>query len=173
MQEGNTKCNFFLRSREFSGCSSGSRPAKRHLRSPKSDKTDAAIVLHLVVTPDHAGHANHFELQEMLVRETPPLPSLRLGRPNLPLEVGLFARQPLGLTLAHDLLAEPFCLEALLELLEVVDDILATLDDRIAGRDGAIGGDTELEGREERMWDFVGGEYDVVVLEEALGKEVA
>jgi hypothetical protein len=108
----------------------------------------------------------------MLVRETPPLPSLRLGRPNLPLEVGLFARQPLGLTLAHDLLAEPFCLEALLELLEVVDDILA-LDDRIAGRDGAIGGDTELEGREERMWDFVGGEYDVVVLEEALGKEVA
>jgi hypothetical protein len=100
------------------------------------------------------------------------LPALQhLARSSL--EGILLACLALGLALADDLLAEPLGGEALLQLLEVLDDIAAALDDRILGRDGAVGRDTQLKGREERVGDLVGGEDDVVVLEEALREKVA
>jgi hypothetical protein len=89
------------------------------------------------------------------------------------LEIVLLACLALGLALANNLLAEPLGGEALLQLLEILDDIAAALDDRILGRDRAVGRDTQLKGREERVGDFVGGENDVVVLEKALREKIA
>jgi hypothetical protein len=56
---------------------------KRHLHIFKVDKIGAAVVLHRIVTPGHAGHVNRFELQEMLVRELLQYPALALeGSPH-------------------------------------------------------------------------------------------
>jgi hypothetical protein len=92
---------------------------------------------------------------------------------TLCLVVLLFARNALSFALADNLLAEPLGVKALLQLFEVADYVLAAPDDGILGGDGAVGGDAQLEGREQRMGDLVGGEDDVVVLEETLRKEVA
>ena len=89
------------------------------------------------------------------------------------LEVVLLAGHTLRLALAHNLLAQPLGREAVLQLVQVHNDVPAALDDRILGCDSAVGGDAELESREERVGDFVRREDDVVVLEEALGEEVA
>jgi len=92
---------------------------------------------------------------------------------TLRLVVLLFACHALGFALADNLLAEPLGVEALLQLLEVADNVLTAPDDGILGSDGAVGGDAQLEGCEQRMGDLVGGEDDVVVLEEALREQVA
>jgi hypothetical protein len=100
------------------------------------------------------------------------IPALQhLARSSL--EVVLLACLALGLALADNLLAEPLSGEALLQLLEVLDNIAAALDDRILGRDCAVGRDAQLKGREERVGDLVGGEDDVVVLEKALREKIA
>jgi hypothetical protein len=89
------------------------------------------------------------------------------------LEVVLLTRHALRLAFADNLLAEPLRLEALLQHLEVLDDVLAALDDGVLRGDGAVGRDAKLEGREERMGDLVCGEDNEVILEEALGEEIA
>ena len=57
--------------------------------------------------------------------------------------------------------------------MQVGDDVLAALDYRLLGGDAAVGGDAQLERRKERVRDLVGGEDDVVVLEQALREQVA
>jgi hypothetical protein len=83
------------------------------------------------------------------------------------------ACNPVRLALADNLLAEPFGLEAAVQDVQIRDDILAAADDSLLGCDGAVGLDAQLEGGEERVGNLVGGEDDVLVLEEALGEEVA
>ena len=83
------------------------------------------------------------------------------------------ARNPVCLALANDLLAEPFGLEAAVQYVQILNDVLAASDNSLLRCDCAIGLDSELEGREERVGDFVRREDDVVVLEEALRKEIA
>lgn len=83
------------------------------------------------------------------------------------------ARNPVRLALADNLLAEPFCLEAAVQDVQIRDDILAAADDSLLGCDGAVGLDAQLEGSKKRVGNLVGGEDDVLVLEEALGEEVA
>jgi hypothetical protein len=83
------------------------------------------------------------------------------------------ARNPVRLALADNLLAEPFRLEAAVQDVQIRDDVLAAADDSLLGCDGAVGLDAQLESSEERVGNLVGGEDDVLVLEEALGEEVA
>lgn len=100
---------------------------------------------------------------------SPPVPP----SPNYHLVIILLTRHTLCLALAHNALAQPLGREALLQLLEVLDDIATALDDSVLGGNAAIGGDAELKGCEERVGNLVCGEDDVLVLEEALGDEVA
>ena len=83
------------------------------------------------------------------------------------------SRNPVCLALANNLLAEPFRLEAAVQNVQIRDDILAAADDSLLGCDGAVGLDAQLEGSKKRVGNLVGGEDDVLVLEEALGEEVA
>jgi hypothetical protein len=91
----------------------------------------------------------------------------------LRLEVVLLASHALRLALANNLLAQPLSREALLQQLQVLNNVSAALDDGILGCDCAVGRDAQLKGREERVRDFVCGEDNVVVLEQALREEVA
>lgn len=50
---------------------------------------------------------------------------------------------------------------------------MAALDDGILGRASAVCLDAQLEGGEERVGDFVCGEDNVVIFEEALRDQVA
>jgi hypothetical protein len=90
-----------------------------------------------------------------------------------PLEVVLFALLALCRTVADNALADPLGLEAVVQLLQILNDVAATANDGLLGCDAAVGLHAELEGCEERMGNLVGGEDDVVVLEEALRKEIA
>lgn len=76
---------------------------------------------------------------------------------------------------SHLLEFEFFC-ELLIELLKLGDEFTAGLDDGSFGRDVAVGVDAELESREERVGDLVGGESDVVhaveLVAEHVGKSV-
>jgi hypothetical protein len=110
------------------------------------------------------------ERRDMHVRENPLQPSDTFART---LEVVLLASHALRLTLTDNLLAQPLGRKALLQQLEVLNNVPAALDDGILGCHCAVGRDAELKGCEERMWDFVRGEDNVVVLEEALREEVA
>ena len=101
----------------------------------------------------------------------PCSPGLHLHCPKL--EVVLLSRDPLRLAFRHNLLAEPLLLEAVVQSLQVLDNVPAGADDCVLGRDGAVSLNAELESREERVRDFVRGEYDVVVLEETLREQVA
>lgn len=83
------------------------------------------------------------------------------------------ARDPVRLALADNLLAEPFGLEAAVEDVQIRDDVLAAADNSLLGCDGAVGLYAQLESGEEGVGNLVGGEDDVLVLEEALGEEVA
>lgn len=60
------------------------------------------------------------------------------------------------------LLQLEFFRELLVKLLQLSDELTACLDDSGFGRDLAIGVNTKLEGRKERMRDLVGGEGDVI-----------
>lgn len=131
------------------------------------DTFGAPVILHHIKTPYHASHASPFERQDMHVLETNSSPTLCYQ-----LVVVLVARHALRLALADNALAQPLGREALLQLLQVLNDVPATLDNGVLGRNGAVGGDAQLEGREQRVRDLVGGEDDVVVLEEALGDKV-
>lgn len=88
------------------------------------------------------------------------------------LEVAALAGRPLGIALANDTLAKPLRCKAAVQRVQVSYNVLAALDDCVTGRDGAVGRDAQFEGSEERVRDFVCGEGDVGVLEEALGEEV-
>lgn len=99
--------------------------------------------------------------------------SLRREQPKHRLKVVLLTRNALGFTLGDNLLAEPLLLEAVVESLKILNNVPASADDGVFGGDGAIGLDAELEGSEERVGHLVRGEADVVVLEEALGEQVA
>ena len=83
------------------------------------------------------------------------------------------ARDPVRLALADNLLAEPFGLEAAVEDVQIRDDVLAAADDSLLGCDGAVGLYAQLKSGEERVGNLVGGKDNVLVLEEALGEEVA
>ena len=54
-----------------------------------------------------------------------------------------------------------------------MNDVAAGLDDGVLGCNRAVSRDADFDRREERVGHLVGGEGDVVVLEEALGQEVA
>lgn len=73
----------------------------------------------------------------------------------------------------HDRLVDPLSVEAALQRLQVRDDVPACANEGLLGCDTAICGDAELECSEERVGNFVGGEVDAWVAEQALGKEVA
>ena len=88
------------------------------------------------------------------------------------LEVVQLPLLPLGLALADNALAEPLSSKTVVELLEVLHDIPTAADDGVLGRHRAIRLNAELKGREERMWDLVGGKHDVIVLEQTLGEQV-
>jgi hypothetical protein len=115
-------------------------------------------------------HASPFERQDMHVHVHETTLS---SNPPLHLVVVLLARHALCLALADNALAQPLGREALLQLLEVLNDVATALDDGVLGGNGAVGGDAQLEGREEWVRNLVGGEDNVLVLEEALGNEVA
>ena len=89
------------------------------------------------------------------------------------LECITLARDPVRLALADDLLAKPFSLETAVQDVQILDDILAASDDSLFWCNCAVGLYTEFEGREKRVGHLVGGEDDVLVLEQALRKEVA
>jgi hypothetical protein len=91
--------------------------------------------------------------------------------PKNRLEIALTSRA-LGVSLADNALAQPFGLEAALKNLELIDGILAALDEGVLGGHGAVGGDAEVEGGEERVRDLVSGEGDLWVLEETLREHV-
>lgn len=57
--------------------------------------------------------------------------------------------------------------------MQIRDDILAGPHNRLLWCNRAIGLDTQLERREQRVRDFVRGENNVLVLEQALREEVA
>jgi hypothetical protein len=106
----------------------------------------------------------------MYPSQTPSILTHTLGAD---LEVLLFALLALTLALADNLLAEPLGLEAALQGVKVHDDVTAALDDGVLRCDGAVSGDAEFEGREQWVGNLVCGEDDIVVLEEALGDQVA
>lgn len=62
--------------------------------------------------------------------------------------------------------------ELLVQLLQLGDELSAGLDDGGLGRDVAVGVDAELEGREKRVRDLVGGEGDVLHAVELVAEEV-
>jgi hypothetical protein len=62
--------------------------------------------------------------------------------------------------------------ELLVELLQLGDELAASLDDGGFGSDLAVGVNAELEGGEERVRDFVGGEGDVVHAEQLVAQHV-
>lgn len=72
---------------------------------------------------------------------------------------------------SHLLELELLC-ELLVELLQLGDELAACLDDSGFGCDVAVGVDAQLEGREERVWDLVGGEGDVVHAVELVAEHV-
>jgi hypothetical protein len=88
------------------------------------------------------------------------------------LEVVLLPGHTLLLALADNLLAEPLRLKAALQGIKLHDNVGAAFNDRILGCHAAVRRDTEFESREQWMRDFVCGEDDVVILEEALGNQV-
>jgi hypothetical protein len=70
------------------------------------------------------------------------------------------------------LLQLEFLGELLVELLQLGDELAASLDNGGFGSDLAVGVDAELEGGEERVRDFVGGESDVVHAEQLVAQHV-
>lgn len=116
-----------------------------------------------------------FERREMhahAVKLLAHLPSSRI-LPYYLIALVVLARKTFRLAFTNNLLAEPLSRKAALEHAEISYDIATALDDRVLGCDGAVGRDAQLEGCEERVRYFVGGEDDVIVLEEALREKVA
>lgn len=92
---------------------------------------------------------------------------------QLRLKVVLLPLLPLSLALADNALAEPFRGETVIQFLQILYNVLTAADDGVLGRNRAIGLDPKLEGCEEWVGDLVCGEDNVVILEKALGEEVA
>lgn len=89
------------------------------------------------------------------------------------LEVVLLALLALRLALADNALAEPLLLEAIIELLKVLDHVATAANNSFLGGNGTVRLNAKLEHGEQRMWNLVGGEDNLIVLEEALREEVA
>lgn len=89
------------------------------------------------------------------------------------LECISLSRDSVRLALADNLFAEPLGLEATIQDMQILNNVFAAPDNGLLRRNCAIGLDAKLEGCEERVGDFVGGEDNVIVLEETLGEEVA
>lgn len=70
------------------------------------------------------------------------------------------------------LLELEFLRELLIELLQLSDEFTAGFDDSSFGCDFAVGVDAELESREERVRDLVGGEGDVLHAVELVAEHV-
>jgi hypothetical protein len=89
------------------------------------------------------------------------------------LEVILLPLLPLRLALRHNPLTQPLCLKAFIQLGQILNDQSTSSHDSFLGCNSSIGLNTEFKSSEERVGDFVRGEHDGGVLEEALREEVA
>lgn len=77
------------------------------------------------------------------------------------------------MSLSRNLLQFPLLGELLIQLLKFLDHICAGLDNGVFGRDLAIGLHAELEGREERVGNLVGGEQNVGRPDEGCAEQIA
>lgn len=77
------------------------------------------------------------------------------------------------MSLSCNLLQFPLLGELLIQLLKFLDHICAGLDNSVFRRDLAVGLHAELEGREQRVGDLVGGEQDVGRSDESCAEQVA
>jgi hypothetical protein len=128
------------------------------------------MFLHPTVTPNSVDHVSHFFERQSVCISVNSIPFL--GSLN-GLEVPLFPLLPLSLALANNALADPFSLEAIIQLLKIVDHVCAGFHNSLLGGNGAVGLNTELKRGEERVGNLVGSEHNGRVLEEALGEQIA
>jgi hypothetical protein len=79
----------------------------------------------------------------------------------------------LRLALTNNPLPKPLGSKAPTQRVKILHNILAAQDDRLLGCLRPIGCDAQLEGRKERVGDFVRREGDILVFVEALREQVA
>lgn len=84
-----------------------------------------------------------------------------------------FPSTDLLFSLRYDPLAEPLSRKPATQNLQILHDISARAHDGVFGANSAICGNAHFELGEERVWDFVCGEYDVVIFVEARREQVA